>query len=494
MSDLDAYFSPPPEGLDPKKWARLSAFLGALTPGAAHRLFAALEAAQARGDRSLPTAPMLSVIRTRLFEAGAAFPARAKTAQRIFFTPFEDFFVSFRPGRKRRARIARGVIAPVWILLKEDPACAEAARAIADLDGAIARGGRELAREEEALFAAAAQGFARLIDHAEESEGYRGDLALRLGAGARDPAQAGAAALHDLAEMAQILTVRRHVTAMQAAFPRPAPPLTEGDLFEARQIYARAAADRQEAAAYPLLALAARMEAPWRAMRLSYHLAGAQDDRLPSAEQDAAVVAETLFEELEAAARRLEAAAEEDLDTEETEFALGHFADFANGMVEEAGRAGDGAASARIEAARDMAGEAFLRFVEQAQAALRKAQPVRHAGGSSRLSGLRPDIDRAIDRAAERAAREGALFLSRAGAHAVRITRPQLGAPILGEAAAETRRYANDLVLEIRAAEGADRASARRRMELTLDIGAPLIPAADLALLRERAAAAAVSA
>jgi len=56
------------------------------------------------------------------------------------------------------------------------------------------------------------------------------------------------------------------------------------------------------------------------------------------------------------------------------------------------------------------------------------------------------------------------------------------------------QRYARDLVSEIRAAEGEERASARRMMEHALDIARPLLPEDEIALLRERANAAAVTA
>jgi hypothetical protein len=108
--------------------------------------------------------------------------------------------------------------------------------------------------------------------------------------------------------------------------------------------------------------------------------------------------------------------------------------------------------------------------------------------------GLRPDIDRPLDPGAEARAAAAAKFLANAASLAERLGRPDAVTSLIADAAAETRRYAGDLVSEIRAGEGADRIAARRRMEQTLAAAEALIAPAELALIKERASAAAVSA
>jgi hypothetical protein len=485
--------SPAPPGIAPARWARLEAFLGAMTPAAAGRLFAALEAAKAKGaDAGLPTAAMLASLRARLGADRAFFPPRPLTAQRLFFTPFEDFFITRRRGRKRRARIARGTLAPLWRLVMEDPALAEARASAVALDAAIARRETDLAPLEDALAMSAALGFSRLVAHAETDQGFRADLGDRLAPG--EGPQAGAAALLDLAEINLMLPARRHFMAARAAFPKPVAALSEEQLFEARAIYARASEEANDAAPYVLLLIAARMEAPWRALPLAQHIARAEDDTLAHAREDAELVLESLFDDLEAAARQLERDADDDLDAEEAAASLDHFADFAAGLIGEARAAGDAVTASRAEACRDIALAALARFCEQAIASVRKTQPVRHAGGSSRLKALRPDVERPLEPGAEARACAAAKFLAGAGGLAERLGRADAVASLVADACAEARRYAGDLVIEIRAGEGADRISARRRMEIALHVAEPLIPPAELALLKERAAAAAVSA
>jgi hypothetical protein len=92
------------------------------------------------------------------------------------------------------------------------------------------------------------------------------------------------------------------------------------------------------------------------------------------------------------------------------------------------------------------------------------------------------------------AARQATAFLAKAAGLAARLRRPQAGKNVAADAAEEARRYAGDLVLEIRAAEGEDRVAARRLMEAVLEFSAPLLQADEVGLLRERAQAAALTA
>jgi len=487
MDDLISASLAPPPGVAPRKWTRLTAFLGALPPAAAARLFSALEKAPGEG---VPSAAMLKALRIRLVSEGGAFPSRPKSAARSFFAPFEDFFIAGRRGRKRRARIDRASLGPIWSIIMSDAALADAAAAARALDAAYASGEGDIPALEKRLYETAAEGLALLVTHAEDDERFRTGLSARLSGDDKSRA----AALHDLAEIALALPLAGHLAAAQKAFPRPVSALTEEDLFTARRLYARASEEAGGTAGYLLSAIAARMDSPWRAMRLAYFLMGAADDALAYAREDASRVIDALIEDAEALARGIEQDADNDPDTEEAALRLQHFADFAGGLVAEAAREGDSVTMRRAEACRDIAADALSRYAETALAALRRHQPVRHAGGSSRLMALRPDISRAVDRAAEKAARAGAMFLASANDLSERLARPDAAASIVRAAEEETRQYANDLVSEIRAAEGEERASARRRTESVLRAAERLLPADDIALLKERANVAAVSA
>lgn len=492
MNEFDETSSSPPGGVSPRKWARLESFLSELPPAAAAKLFAAVESGG--GAAGLPAAPVLQLLRTRLISADARFPARRLSARRLFFAPFEDFFISGRRGRKRRARIDRASLARIWALIEEDPACAEAARAADDLDAAIARGEGALGPYEERLFAAASEGFSRLVEHAESDAAYRADLSARLGARADQCAdKTGAAALHDLAEINFLLPAVAHLKSVQAAFARGAARLTEEDLYEARRIYAACVRDAPQAAPYAPLAIAARMASIEQALPLYYHFTRIEDEALPDAGADAAFIAEAAFDDLESLARALERAADEEPDFAAAVALFERFAALAAGVASAAAKEKDAAFANRIEAGRDIAAGALARFCECALAAVRRFLPTRHAGGSSRLRALRPDIERGVDPRDEKAAREGAAFLVEAARLGAALGRDD-AARFIEDARAETRRYAGDLVAEIRAAEGAPRAAAARRMEATLRAGEALLAADEIALLREKTNAALISA
>lgn len=471
--------------LSSEKHARLAEFLGGLPAATASKVFAALEAERARGGRGLPYDALLEDLRETLKARGGPFPARPKTAQRLFFTPFEDFFIARHAAGKRRARIARASLGPIWAVIINDPACAGAARAARALDAAIAEGRTDLAALEDSLFNAAGQGLSRLLARAEAKDGLRDDLAERLG---------GVPALDDLGEIHFLLAAVDHLKAMQLAFPPPLAALTEEQLYEARRLYAAVHNESPEAAPWLLLALTARLKEPWRALALFYHLSEAQGEEMSAARRDAAAIAETLFEDLESAARLLERDAEGALDAEDAALRIGHFADFADGLAVEARRAGDRVVLNRVVACRDVAGDCLERFAEQSLAALRRAMPVRQAGGSSRLMAFRPDIARVVPPRVVAAAREAARFLAASAGVAERLGRDRAAEEVVADAVEEARRYLADLVVEIRAAEGEERLAARRVMELAFDFTAPLLDAGEIGLFKERARAAALTA
>lgn len=466
------------------KREKLAAFLATLPAAQAARVFAAIEHDRARGGAGLPHDPLLASLRVRLKESEAAFPARPASAKRLFFSLFEDFFVTETGGAKRRGVIARASLDPIFSLIISDPACLAAAQAHHALEAALAAGA-PVEASLSALHRAASDGFSALVAHANEDAHFRDDLAGRLG---------GTQALYDFAEIHLMLVAREPLAALRKRFLKPVAGVSEADIYELREIYAMARAVIPDAAPYMLLALCARMEAPWRAMRVYYHLAAARDGAIGPAADDARIIEESLFETLERLARGMESEADDGFNAEAARASLAYFLEFADGLAAEARRANDLDAVGRIDSLRGLAGDSLARFVELAHGAVRRAMPVRHAGGSSRLRALRPDFTRPLAPQATYAARAASAFLAGAGDLARRLGKPDLSAGAAPEAAAELKRYAGDLVIEIRAAEGEERKSARRLMEQALIVASGLLPADDIALLREKAHAAALSA
>lgn len=470
--------------LSPRKKEQLTAFLGSLPGAAALKLFAALEADRASGGRGLPHNMLLDDLRARLLERGAIPPPRRVDARRMFFTPFEDFFIGARTGKKRSARIARSSLEPVWRLMMTDPALTEAAFAAAALDDAIAAGTETLGLERT-LFIAAEAGLGRLCARAREDAHVRESICGELG---------GEAAYQDMDEIRRLLAGVTRFKDLHAAIPSSAPSLDESGLYELRGMFLSAYDESPAIAAYLLLALKGRLEKPWRALEVYYHLARGGDERLIAAKETVTLLPESLFEDLETMARSLERDGAGALDVAAARVRVGYFADFAEGLARQASRAGDNVFVNRIEACREVAGEAHDRFAEQALTALRQAMPVRHAGGSSKLMSLRPDIAVPLKPQTVDAAKEAAGLIAEAPQTARRLgADPGFVASLAEEAGVQVEAYAKDLVSEIRAAEGAERNAARRMLEQILEVAEPFLPRDEIGLIRDRAAAAAVT-
>lgn len=477
------------------KLTKLTGFLGALPPSAATKLFAALEADRAGGGDGFPYDVMLSTLRRRLLEQDADLPPRMLTVARLFFRPFEDLFVAKRTGRKRRARIARSSLAPLWRLVLTDPHCASAARAAQTVSEKLKekrigaeipeRDRRELNDLMETLYSAAGRAFARMTTRAERDDAFRAKLAERLG---------GAAAYHDLIELTMLLAGARQMRALRRAFPKPVGALTEEELYTIRRIYAACCGEAPDAAPYVLLAIAARMAEPWQAVPVYHHFTRIEDETLSYAKSDADVLLETLFEDLEADARGLEREAAGTFDPQTAQLKFARFIEYADGVDRQAARRRDAVIMNRVAASREIAAEALERFAEQAVAVVRAAMPVRKASGSSRLMALRPDIARTFSPRLVDQSRAAATFVAGLPKLARKVEREGSIGVHLEEITTYAKRYADDLVTEIRAAEGEDRLAARRLMEHTLRLIAPLIEDEEVGLIRDRAGAAAVSA
>jgi hypothetical protein len=479
--------------ISPRKREQLATFLASLPEAAARKLFAALEADRAAGRGDLPHADLLDPLRARLLQTAIGLPERRRDAKRVFFSPMEDFFVGAHGEKKRPAQIARTSLDPIWRLLMSHGATRDASLAAASLDDALARapaGANKNSGEDEkaltrALFIAAEAGLARLCEEAEADSRARKNIVATLG---------GDAAFGDTGEIRQLLKGVDYFDRLKALFPSPSPPLTEEKLFEFRRLFLSVHDQSRAIGGYLLLALKGRLEQPWRALGVYYNLIDLADEGPEDAKEAVAALAESLFEDLEVLARGLERAGEGAFDPDAARARAAYFADFADGLAQQSKRAGDKVFFNRVAANRDVAAEAFDRFMEQAFAALRQAMPVRAAGGSSRLMTRRPDFSAPLSRGVLETAAAAAAFIAAAPAVARRLDAdPAAAGAVIGDAQDGLRAFAKDLIVEIRAAEGDARKAARRMFAHILAIAAPLLDPDEVGLLRDREAAAGVA-
>ncbi len=453
---------------------------------------AAVAAAENDALDSLPRNRLLALLRRRL-PSSEHFPTRRIDARRHFFTPFDAFFVHTRGGRKRPARIPRASLAPIWRFLTRREDCAASAAAAKRLEAALAASDAEGARKSKA-----ATERERAEADAELRRAVSGDLgavARRANAdpaqqrlyaaflGGRDGADAGGPIFEDMMEIARLLPLVPALSQARSRFPLGMKSLSDAGVRDAEALFFDAVSDHPQDASYILMFFAGRMATPWSALPLYYRLRGA-----PGAD----ALLDIVFDDLEDIVRRLERDA---VDVDGLRDAVARFervADFAGGIAGVAGANADGATIARVEACRDLSATALARAVEKAKAALRSVTPFRGAKGSTRLVALRPDYEAPLCETQLRGAASSAAFLAEASRLARALERAWAG-EAADDAASQLDRYANDLVREIRAAEGVLRAQARERMDRLMNAAAPLIDADAGALLKERAAAAALA-
>ena len=471
--------------LSQSKREQLTAFLGELPTAPALKLFTAVEADRVAGG-ALPHGDILDDLRKRLLARGAVLPPRKADAKRLFFTPFEDFFIAVRRGRKRPGVIPRSSLNPIWRVMMRETVMSEAAFAAASLDDAV-RAGRETDDLERALFLAAEAGLGRLCDAALVEAGMRERLVDDLG---------DAAVFADLQELRRLLSGVDQLKQLQRTLPAGAGTLSEDDLYALRSLFLSAHERSPKLAAFLLLAVKGRLEKPWRALGLYYHFARSADDRLEAARDAAAALPEALFEDLESLARAMErdGADADGFDAQAAQLRLSWFADYADGLATQASKFGDNVSLNRIEACCEVAAEAFERFCELGLAALRKATPTRTGGGSSLLMAQRPDFAEPLAADAVAQASAAASMIAAAPSLASRLgAAADVAASIAQEATDKMHGFAGDLVTEIRAAEGEERKAAQRLLEQTLAIAEPLLEREEAGLIRDRAQAAAVS-
>ncbi|NNL88286.1 MAG: hypothetical protein HKP25_04390 [Marinicaulis sp.] len=466
------------------KRRQLSAFLGSLSDATALKLFAALDIDRLSGGRDLPHDDLLSDLRTRMLERGAPLPPRIKDARRIFFTPFEDFFIGEHGEKKRSLRISRSSLAPIWDLVLSDPRLADAAQIAKEIDAKAVKY-EDNAKLLPKFFYAARKGLSSLLAEVDVNADVRRSLIQRLGSDQ---------AVQDLREIENISHSIEFINQLHDLAPSNAPSLSEDHIYKLRSLFLDAHSQSPEAGLVVLAALKGRLERPWRALAVYYNLARSADDQLRKAQETVSLLPQHLFEDIETLARVLVYDGGGEFDADSARAKITYLCDYADGLAKEAGKVGDNVFLNRIEACREVAAEAHERFVEQAMTALRKAMPVRQAGGSSRLMSVRPDFSAPLNPTDVTAAHDAARYIASAREIIRRLgADPDYCETIANEAREKTEIYAKDLVTEIRAAEGASRRSAKIALESVLNFSAPILKSDVVGLIRDRAAAAAVS-
>jgi len=422
--------------LDADKQQLLSGFLEKLKGGAAARLAQAVEVDRLIGGTELPHAEILGALRPQLRKLKPS--RRAETIERLFCRPFEDLLASRDRNAKRKGRIARASVEPVWNWLKNELMPARHRELEETLRRAITQG-----REDEIESTLGLLWKESSVALCAQLSGE----AQKLAAGRK---LGGIAVAEDANEIALLLGNAGVVRALQKRLPKPVRVLTEEHVGFVRDLFDSLTGTNGDFAPYIPLVVMGRLERPWEALRLAAAVSRKSDD-IVIANTDMGIVGELLFDDLDTYAQRIKTIRPLDFDARLLLSDLAAFSELSGGIVKEIDIRRDGKWGHRLAKDRATVSNLIEGLLERAPREILAGLPAAKAGTFSK--GAKPlDVGRAPepDRV-ERAMRY---------AHVIAHSRPYSVAAafrakldeVWDETANTLRSYNEDILRELRAA------------------------------------------
>ena len=460
--------------LTPERTGLLKSFLGGLPEQIAARLAQAVEIDRLVDGKMLPHEMILESLRPALRRSTGS--DRTPTPLRAFCMPFEDLFTLHPRTAKQKGSIARGSVTPVWSWVSQTLLAEQTKDYIKEFKALILAGKHGEARDRAAQFWTVAAGAiqARLADAAGQ-KAARAILNSEL-------------VVADAAEMALLLSVGTDVLAIQKALPKPVASLTDELLWPLRETYDRLIEKAPDAAPYVAVIAMHRLSRPWEALKLPLSISRQTQDTLISS-TDMGLVGEILFGDIETYGRAVRDARHPVFDEVALLEALTQFTTLSSGIVKGIEMRRDGKWGQRLMKDRAALAEVMDGFMERAPKELGQALPMQKSGGFS--GGPKyPDFARTVDPdKIERAMRYTKLVVG---------CRKLATAASFGASAKKAeeemcqllRGYNEDVVKELRTAEGPRRAVVESQFELVGKLTALLFSEEEAELLRRRGKAA----
>jgi len=455
------------------KAALLMSFLSGLPEPLALRLAKAVELDRL-SEGNLPHDLILDGLRPLLRRALRV--DRTPTPKRLFCRPFEDILTSSPRREKQKGRIARSSVEPVWtwlsqMLLPEETCAYQAAVRAAVL----------AYRMPEAL--ATATCFWKLAGQAMHSalsdESSRKSARLALG---------GDTALADAEEMAILVSAAPFICELQDAMPRPQHTLSESMLDTSRSICGRLAISCPNAAPYAAAIAMNRLEKPWEALRLHVPDASQTPDTQTGGE-DIGLAGELLLSDLDAHVIVIRSIRQPQFDAGELIENLAGFATLSIGIANECEMRRDNGWNQRLMKDRAAVAEIMDDMMKKAPREILSAIPTLKTG--SYAGGPRvPDLSRPPGLERTRRAVEYARLLAGCRPLCDQLAFSASLAQADNEACIALKRYCEDIVRELRAAEEGSRERAEQYFALTVSLAGVLFSPVEGEFLRRRGRAA----
>jgi hypothetical protein len=457
--------------LTSEKSELLRNFLGHLPKEAAARLASAVELDRLLDGSGLPHDMILEGLRPVLQVQEEH--KRTPTPLRLFCRPFEDLLVNIPRKEKQRARIMRAHVVPVWHWVSNALIPDEARAFCADVRKAV------LARRHDDAVACAEQFWPVAGQAMAEALAQRGKEARA--------ALASELAVADAADMALLLKAGTLIMAVQVLLPKPTTSLTEDLLWGLRRIYDNVVASQLDTAPYISVVAMRRLAKPWEALKLALLVARQTQDTLISS-TDMGLAGDVLFTDMEDSRATIMAVRHPVFDVDVLLANLAGFTDISSAIVKEVEILRHGRWGQRLLKDRAAVGAVMDGFMERAPKEIAAALPSHKAGysGGPRV----PDFTRPVDPdRVDRALRyakllSGTKLLAVPGSFGAKHT------DALEEAAQIVRSYNEDLLKELRTAEGTRREIVERQYLLALELTTFIFDESEAEFLRRRAKAA----
>ena len=456
--------------LTAEKTELLQSFLGSLPGQIAARLAKAVEVDRLVDGAALPHDLILDGLRPTL--RGAQAQPRTPTPLRLFCRPFEDLLINGPRNDKQKGRIARSSIVPIWAWLQA---------LIPEEWNSYRAGIKELVlayKMDDAL--ACACKFWPLAGQAMSTAIANNPKGVRT-------ALNGELALGDAEDIARMLCAGTAMMEIQQLLPKPAPALTDDLLWSLRGIYDGVVETAVDSAPYVPVVVMGRLAKPWEALKLALMISHQTQDTL-IASTDMGLVGDILFSRMEDARIAIHATRQSGFDAVTLLENLKFFTDISSAIVKEVEILRRGKWGKRLLGDRAAVGAVMDGFMERAPKEIAAALPSQKTGYSG--SGRMPDFTKKADPEKIERALRYAKLLAGCRSLAVPGSFGAKHAKAVDEATLVMRSYNEDLVKELRSAEGARRENVERQFQLCTELTGMVFSEEEAEFLRRRGKAA----
>lgn len=456
------------------KARQLKALLGVLPAPIAMRLAKAVEIDRLNDGRALPHDLILDSLRPVLRRVSDS--SRADTPLRLFCRPFEDLLTLQPRKQKVKGRIARSSISLVWNWLAQtlvpDDVTSFSVRAKSAILGMKPD---SIPEQTEMFWTLAAQAILTALDDDRGRKDAKRVLENDM-------------AVEDAREIALMLSIGKEIVTLQHEIPRPLPTLTDDYVWKLRDIYDRVVQSVPDAAPYIAVVAMHRLERPWEALKLPLQVSRQTQDTLISS-TDMGMVGEILFGDIEQYTTDIRAARPQGFNAEELINNLIGFTTLSTGMVKGIEMRRDGKWGQRLLNDRKAVADVMDGFMERAEKEITAALPTIKSGsyaGGPRI----PDLTHGLDAARSARALDYVKLIAGCRSFAAPASFGASNKEAIEQVSVAIKSYVEDLLKEIRAADGDRRTHADQFFSLCVEIVSSLFSAEEAELLRRRGRAA----